>query len=137
MNADLPSSSHHHRLSLNNNHHKTIDPISSSDYTSSRIHVSLSEDDDDNDNSMGAEDGMAFQAASPMLGTFLPRLLEQAKKDSKGLSSVPQSILQNSLQVVVTALERLDAQSLLDLEILPQQHQDDHQPPPGPRLRDG
>lgn len=63
-------------------------------------------------------------AGANLLGTFLPSLLKQAKG---GLSAMPQATLHDSLQPVVNALRKLDAELLLDLEIT------DH----GPRVREG
>jgi len=65
-------------------------------------------------------------SSSSMLGKFLPPLLTQAKG---GLSAIPQSTLHDNLQPVITALEKLDAELLLDLE-----RTTDGQ---GPKVRDG
>jgi hypothetical protein len=71
----------------------------------------------------------------PLLETFLPALLSQARKDRGGLSAIPQSTLRDNLQLVVTALEKLDAEALLDLTVYPTQQHYDKQP--GPRIREG
>jgi hypothetical protein len=67
----------------------------------------------------------------PLLGKFLSPLLAQAK--GGGLSQIPQSTLYDNLQLVISALENLDAEALLDLETFPSAEQS----PPGPRVRDG
>ncbi|KAL3930527.1 MAG: hypothetical protein SGARI_004458 [Bacillariaceae sp.] len=51
----------------------------------------------------------------PLLGKFLPPLLSQA---NGGLSQFPQSTLRDSLQLVIAALEQLDAEALLDLKVI-------------------
>ncbi|KAG7354108.1 cysteine oxidase/2-aminoethanethiol dioxygenase domain containing protein [Nitzschia inconspicua] len=128
MNVEPPSPSHHdHPLSTA---HKQLAPVSNnSDFKKSVIvQVSPSENDDMSERAV---------SAAPMLGAFLPPLLEEAKKSGRGLSSIPQLTLKENLQMVISALERLDAAALLDLEILPETATQCSQGPPGPRVRDG
>ena len=72
----------------------------------------------------------------PLLGKFLRPLLSQP--NGGGLSQIPQPTLHDSLQLVISALEQLDAEVLLDLELVPEQSPSAaSQQPPGPRVRDG
>jgi hypothetical protein len=61
-----------------------------------------------------------------MLAKFLPPLLTQA---NGGLSAIPQPTLHDNLQPVISALEKLDAELLLDLERTGENQ--------GPKVRDG
>ncbi len=61
---------------------------------------------------------------APLIGNILAPILKQA---NGVLSSVPQSTLHESLQPVVNALKKLDAELLLDLEITDR----------GPTVREG
>lgn len=69
------------------------------DFTTERLHIKV--------------ERTSSSQPTPLLGKFLPPLLTQAKG---GLSSIPQSTLHDNLQLVILALEKLDASALLDLE---------------------
>jgi hypothetical protein len=62
--------------------------------------------------------------SGPLIGNFLIPILKEA---NGVLSSIPQSTLHDSLQPVVNALKKLDAELLLDLEITDR----------GPRVMEG
>ena len=68
-------------------------------------------------------------SSSPMLAKFLPPLLTQNNKAGGGLSAIPQATLYDNLQPVIAALEKLDAERLLDLELTGENQ--------GPRVREG
>jgi hypothetical protein len=121
MNVEAPSSLHH-QYPLSSNH-KQLETVSNTEYTTCRIEVPVANLD-------------MSQPAVPNLGSFLPALFEQAKSNG-GLSSVPQPTLKENLEMVISALERLDAEALLDLKIFPEQRLSSGQQPPGPRVRDG
>jgi hypothetical protein len=67
-------------------------------------------------------------SSSPMMfGKFLPPLLTQ--RSEKGLAAIPQTTLCDNLTPVIKALEKLDAELLLDLHRCPEGQ--------GPKVRDG
>jgi hypothetical protein len=128
MNAEPPFSPlNSHPLPLSSNH-RQLDPVFTSDFSTSRGKIPVSP---------GQVIPTKLAApGTPVLCEFLSPLLEQASKSGGGLYSVPQHTLQQNLATVISALERLDAEALLDLELYPEESsQRNHAP--GPTVRRG